>query len=113
MLKSLAIAICSLGLATAAVAQSSTTSPSTSSPSASPSTTAPSTGSSSSSSGMTTGSTTKSAADCDASWKTADKNNDGKLDQTEMNSSKSSLPTSLQSASSVTQSQFMTACQGK
>lgn len=101
MLKSLAIAFCSLGLATAAFAQSSTTTP--------PAASSPP----SKSSGMTTGSTSKSAADCDASFKAADKNNDGKLDQTEMNSAKSSIPASLQSASSITHAQFSTACQGK
>lgn len=104
MLKSIAIAICSIGLSTAAFAQTSTSPPTTTPPAA----TAPKSGSD-----VTTGSTTKSAADCEASWKTADKNTDGRLDQTEMNSVKSTLPTSLQSASSVTQAQYMTACQGR
>lgn len=110
MLKSIAIAICTIGLSTAAFAQTSTTpsAPSTTPPAA---TTAP--GSGSSGSGVTTGSTTKSAADCETSWKAADKNSDGRLDQTEMNSAKSSLPASLQSAASVAQTQYMTACQGR
>jgi hypothetical protein len=53
---------------------------------------------------------TKTRAQCDADWKMADKNNDGKLDKTEMDAAKSMVPASLTSSTTVSMQEFVTAC---
>jgi hypothetical protein len=52
----------------------------------------------------------KSMADCQANFKAADKDGNGTLSQGEMKSSSKVVPTSLASRNSVTQQDFLTAC---
>jgi hypothetical protein len=52
----------------------------------------------------------QSVADCQANFKAADKNADGKLSKAELEASSKIVPTSLASQDGVTQQQFMTAC---
>jgi len=52
----------------------------------------------------------KSAADCQANWKLADKNGDGKLDQAEISANKALMPTTVASNATVTQQEFLSAC---
>jgi hypothetical protein len=52
----------------------------------------------------------KTRAQCDADWKMADKNNDGKLDKAEMDAAKSMVPVSLTSSATVSMQEFVAAC---
>lgn len=52
----------------------------------------------------------KSMADCQANFKAADKDGNGTLSQAEMKSSSKVVPTSLASRNTVTQQDFITAC---
>ena len=55
--------------------------------------------------------TGKSQTECEADWKAADTNADGKLDTAERTSAQSMVPASLSSATAdVMQQDFMTAC---
>lgn len=55
--------------------------------------------------------TGKSQTECEADWKAADTNADGKLDTAERTSAQSMIPASLSSATAdVMQQDFMTAC---
>lgn len=55
--------------------------------------------------------TGKSQTDCEADWKAADTNTDGKLDSSERSTAQAMIPASLSSATGdVMQSDFMTAC---
>jgi hypothetical protein len=56
---------------------------------------------------------TKSQADCEADWKAADTNGDGKLDATEVEAAKANMPASITAAADVMQADFMTACSGQ
>jgi hypothetical protein len=49
-------------------------------------------------------------AECQANFKAADKNGNGTLSKAEMDASGKVVPTSLLSQNSVTQAQFLTAC---
>lgn len=53
---------------------------------------------------------TKSTADCQANFKTADKDGNGTLTKAEMTSASKVVPTSLASQNSVSMQQFVTAC---
>lgn len=50
------------------------------------------------------------AGECQTNFKAADKNGDGTLSKAEMTASSKVVPTSLVTQDSVTQAQFMTAC---
>ena len=52
----------------------------------------------------------KSAADCEANWKTADKNSDGRLDTAEISDAKAMIPTTISSNSTINQQDFLSAC---
>lgn len=52
----------------------------------------------------------QAAGECQTNFKAADKNGDGSLSKAEMTASSKVVPTSLVSQNSVTQAQFMTAC---
>jgi hypothetical protein len=52
----------------------------------------------------------RSQADCQANWKTADRNNDGRLDKAEIAAAKAAIPTTLASRTSISQTDFMRAC---
>jgi Ca2+-binding EF-hand superfamily protein len=52
----------------------------------------------------------KSIADCTANFQSADKNGDGRLDKAEMSDASNVVPTALASQDSVTQQEFITAC---
>jgi hypothetical protein len=52
----------------------------------------------------------KSIGDCTANFKAADKNADGRLNKAEIKGSSKVVPTSLATKDSVTQQEFMTAC---
>lgn len=49
-------------------------------------------------------------AECQANFKAADKDGNGTLSKAEMSAASKAIPTSLVSQNSVTQAQFMTAC---
>ncbi len=54
--------------------------------------------------------TAKSAADCQANFKSADKNNDGRLDKGEIEASKIMVPTTLSTVAMVSMQDFVSAC---
>jgi Ca2+-binding EF-hand superfamily protein len=54
--------------------------------------------------------TAKSAADCQANFMSADKNNDGQLDKAEVEASKIMVPTTLSTAGMILMQDFVSAC---
>lgn len=88
MLKTIAISLFSLGLVTAAVAQTKAPTAPSMPPVAA-----------------------KSAAECETNWKAVDKNSDGRLDKAEMDANKAIVPVSLSTASAATHQEFLTACE--
>ncbi len=52
----------------------------------------------------------KSAAECQSMFKSADKNNDGMLDKTEIDANKVAVPTTLSTNSSIAMQDFLSAC---
>jgi hypothetical protein len=58
----------------------------------------------------TTTGTERSQADCQTNWKSADRNNDGRLDKAEISAAKSVVPTTLASRTTISQADFMRAC---
>ena len=50
------------------------------------------------------------AGECQTNFKAADKNGDGTLSKAELTASSKGVPTSVASQNSVTQAQFLTAC---
>lgn len=52
----------------------------------------------------------KSAAECQANFKSADKNTDGQLDKSEIESSKIMVPTTLSTTAMVSMQDFLSAC---
>lgn len=56
--------------------------------------------------------TAKSQADCQANWKSADKNSDGRLDKAELDASKSLVPTSLSTNTLINEQEFISTCMG-
>jgi hypothetical protein len=55
----------------------------------------------------------KTRAECETDWKTADKNQDGRLDKAEMDAAKSMMPSTLASSATVSMQEFVTACSTK
>lgn len=62
--------------------------------------------------GPASSTTPRSITECQGDFTKADRNKDGRLDKTEMTSLGGALPTSLASATSTSQSEFMQACGG-
>ena len=52
----------------------------------------------------------KTAADCPANWKTADKNSDGRLDAGEITAAKAMIPTSIATRTTINEQEFLSAC---
>lgn len=52
----------------------------------------------------------RSEAECQAHWKSADKNADGRLDAAEISAAKSVIPTALATTTTVNEQDFLSAC---